>query len=268
MRGYLQRLAASVSRPEPRLRPLMGSIFAGELREENVEEVQFPIPRRIGVEKVEGQITESVTPDPAGRLTRTAPMREAGASRVDKSPHVPLPFAQQVENAPESDTQEPPRFAPLVPRQPAQAESPVLQSQEKSPERLAKPHPRPATTTGKKELEEQAVPRETRVSFQPLVLRPIVFEEARMETPQASLQPVTAREPMRRRAIYMAHRETPERLATAKESERTANEEIQIHIGRIEVIASAPPAARVARAPTNRSTSLEDYLKRRNGRAG
>lgn len=42
-------------------------------------------------------------------------------------------------------------------------------------------------------------------------------------------------------------------------------DDIQIHIGRIEVIALPPPAPRAAKAP-DRSVSLEAYLNRRDGR--
>ena len=45
-------------------------------------------------------------------------------------------------------------------------------------------------------------------------------------------------------------------------------DEIQIHIGRIEVIAVPPPSAPVREArPTHKPLSLDDYLKRGNGRA-
>lgn len=43
-------------------------------------------------------------------------------------------------------------------------------------------------------------------------------------------------------------------------------EEIQIHIGRIEVTAAPPAAARPAAVPNRKSPSLDEYLKRRPGR--
>jgi hypothetical protein len=45
-------------------------------------------------------------------------------------------------------------------------------------------------------------------------------------------------------------------------------EEINIHIGRIEVTAAAPAPARAAAAPPRKSPSLDDFLKRRPGRPG
>lgn len=44
-------------------------------------------------------------------------------------------------------------------------------------------------------------------------------------------------------------------------------DEIQIHIGRIEVTAVPPPQVKAAPAPTRKSPSLDEYLKRRPGRA-
>jgi hypothetical protein len=45
-------------------------------------------------------------------------------------------------------------------------------------------------------------------------------------------------------------------------------DDIQIHIGRIEVIAVPPPAPRAQAAPSRKGLSLDEYLSRRNGRLG
>jgi hypothetical protein len=52
----------------------------------------------------------------------------------------------------------------------------------------------------------------------------------------------------------------------ARSSQREADD-IQIHIGRIEVTAMAPAPERPAAAPRRKSPSLDDYLKRGRGRA-
>jgi hypothetical protein len=52
-----------------------------------------------------------------------------------------------------------------------------------------------------------------------------------------------------------------------RKDETHGREEVQIHIGRIEVIATPPPAARTNPAASNRFTSLADYLNERNGRS-
>jgi hypothetical protein len=72
------------------------------------------------------------------------------------------------------------------------------------------------------------------------------------------LTPVTAREDTREEKVEFFRR------ASASEREP---DEIQINIGRIEVVAVPPPAARPAAAPARKSLNLEEYLKRRRGRA-
>jgi hypothetical protein len=73
---------------------------------------------------------------------------------------------------------------------------------------------------------------------------------------------------MRTIAVRRVQPERKEHTAAAKETVRAGSEEIQIHIGRIEVIAAAPAGPRAAVPPASGSTSLEDYLKHRSGRAG
>jgi hypothetical protein len=57
--------------------------------------------------------------------------------------------------------------------------------------------------------------------------------------------------------------------AGARRAGQSAHEpdEITIHIGRIEVAAVPQPVVRPAAAPARRSISLDEYLKRGNGRA-
>jgi hypothetical protein len=70
--------------------------------------------------------------------------------------------------------------------------------------------------------------------------------------------------------ILTAPRAGQERMETAnrdgESSRERGGEDIQIHIGRIEVIA-VPPAPRAAAATPRHAMSLDDYLKRRDGRA-
>jgi len=70
--------------------------------------------------------------------------------------------------------------------------------------------------------------------------------------------------------VVRTARMTTERVAaeraTRTEIER-GSEDIQIHIGRIEVIAAPPPLQRAAPAVTRKPESLEDYLMRRDRRA-
>jgi hypothetical protein len=58
--------------------------------------------------------------------------------------------------------------------------------------------------------------------------------------------------------------ERARRLNTSGSPEREADE-IQIHIGRIEVTAVPPPTPAPVRAPARKSISLDEYLKRKHG---
>ncbi len=55
------------------------------------------------------------------------------------------------------------------------------------------------------------------------------------------------------------------RLSSSSGSPRQEADEIQIHIGRIEVTAVPPPAPPPVRAPARKSISLDEYLKRKHG---
>jgi hypothetical protein len=72
-----------------------------------------------------------------------------------------------------------------------------------------------------------------------------------------SHEPVTAQ--------VSAPRAEPRRIPQERPAARIEPErdDIQIHIGRIEVIALPPPATRAPKAP-DRSLSLDAYLNRRN----
>jgi hypothetical protein len=82
-----------------------------------------------------------------------------------------------------------------------------------------------------------------------------------------------ALEPLMPRAITPTVQRADEtgnsrRLARHLRSPSREADEIQIHIGRIEVTAVPPAPARPALAPNRKSPSLDEYLKRRPGRAG
>jgi hypothetical protein len=58
------------------------------------------------------------------------------------------------------------------------------------------------------------------------------------------------------------------RLAQQQARAERQGDEIQIHIGRIEVIATPPAAPRPMPVPARKSQTLDEYLRRGSGRAG
>jgi hypothetical protein len=65
-------------------------------------------------------------------------------------------------------------------------------------------------------------------------------------------------------------RATPPRHSDSRtrefRSSGAQDQSVEIHIGRVEVLAVAPPAPRTPAASQSRTTSLADYLARRSGR--
>jgi hypothetical protein len=257
MRGYLQRLAASVSRPERRVRPFAGSIFADNLREESAKTAR-PLVVEQNVERVarEPVTREAAAIEPA-RATGPATQEPAGVSR---------PVAAELAH-----------FAPLLSGKVAEAgsaESAVQPLEEASRESPTQPHLQPKDRRHKEEPERETLLSGAQANAGRLVVQSLVFEEGSAErSAEAGAQLVPTREPTRREplrtvAAQAARRGAQKPTTTSRAPGRGASEEIQIHIGRIEVIATAPQPARAAAAPSRRFTSLDDYLKRRDGRRG
>jgi len=80
---------------------------------------------------------------------------------------------------------------------------------------------------------------------------------------EVRLQPVAAMLP----AAAVARREAAQQQRPQSGAASRGSEEIQIHIGRIEVIAIPQQAQRAAPAKTQRGESLEAYLKRHERRS-
>jgi hypothetical protein len=96
--------------------------------------------------------------------------------------------------------------------------------------------------------------RTTTGHYSPLVLE----RSAPRSTPQALPAPPTRSAGQTQSNRGLARQQRPPPHDT---------DEIQIHIGRIEVTAVPPPPVKAAPAPTRKSPSLDEYLKRRPGRA-
>ena len=237
MSGYLTRMVAAAARPERRMRPFIGSIYAasqtdgdqgGHVIDEQVTvraagpaaipTTERPVPRReTPPAKAGPAAAPSPSPEPRERL---APM--------PLQPSAPAPIAAP---AAEARAPSPPRrptqsLAPARTQQPAEAPSPPIGE----PARIERTH------LVKKWCEQPPEPAGAAAPQRSEIARP---------APQsASTRPTS--QPPRTRAQPV----------------REAGEDVQIHIGRIEVIAS--PAAPAAPAPIrrpSRSTSLQDYLK-------
>jgi hypothetical protein len=247
MSGFLQRLCVAAIRPEPRLKPLVGSIYGGEP----------------GIDAAEQR--SSSLADPARAIHPQAPSRPAPGpieARLTHA-HEPSPGERTVYHAPLIATPAPfpPSLASVVSRltTPKQAVAvaatyaPDYGRSEGTAAQSGTAVALPAQHSGRTEEHTQPLATPT----------PASRESQRHELRLAQFMPIAMH-----RELPQPAETIPQLAPTQKATQANTGEEVQIHIGRIEVIA-VPPRG-VATEPTSRSraTSLNDYLRRRNGGAG
>jgi hypothetical protein len=219
MKGYLQRLAASVMNPRAVVQPLAGSVFTKHVASE-VSGVS-PAP------DVEAAVVHRRDTTPAPVSPREVPMER---------PAVAVPTASSQLSA----------FQPLVERSPVEAvfsrpetatETPVPEASREFAEERA-----PVVQALKSVLIDRLIPVTKEV--------PVTMEVVR------EARPLLERRIERRGIPVASHAVAPP----------APEPDIQIHIGRIEVLA-VPPAQRPAPAPPARKAmDLGAYLKRSDAR--
>jgi hypothetical protein len=267
MSGYLQRLAASAAWPSRAVHPLVGGIFAKEQRHEPRPEpgVAEPgVPESGVVELLVDRHDEALPASHARPAAETREQPKPGA-RADARPQVtPLPAeGQKASSSGGTQTQpaQPPIPGPIASIAPRGEFVPLVAGWRQS-------------TTPAQAMEEGAIEKK-------IAARPERVEGGEASAPappsaeqSAGLQPVPSAPGVRIAEVPARQEAAASREAVLKPVAATlpamgarASEEIQIHIGRIEVIAVPPQAQRAAPARTQRGESLEAYLKRHEGRS-
>jgi len=253
MKGYLQRLVDTAARDEPRVFPMAGSIFTDPVRDEDVDMSQ-PL--------LEMHANSDASPEGVEALVRPKQSdREEPVVRNEAGQRLPAVSGVLVSTKVEGqrlDTLTPNAEAPAAARaarDPFSNETPAAVRRERVMPRteavvIRPPHPE-FTSQPDAESAEELIERDTAGSQFKSPVRGDLDERP------SSLTPDQAR----------SQRDSLIRRATGQPVNADRSEQVQIHIGRIEVIATPPAAARPAHAAPSRFTSLSDYLKRRNGRA-
>lgn len=258
MTGYLQRMAESALRPGRAIRPLLGSIFAPA---DGAAASQTP-----GLEDV---FVSVVGPTPAGRLSDVLVAVDgpapAGRPSADTQPPSPAPRS----TASASDA------GPVAPYEPLIAE-PARPAHEV--EQLARQLPSDGLAAAQRATREMAEPGDRLIQSPAdaaLPARPAQISLDVVETVGAAHPARTiARSPHSSEAWVQPR--APAAFSPAKSrspirdvhAASPPGDDIQIHIGRIEVTAVRPAPAPQPAARTRRGApSLDDYLKRRDGRA-
>jgi hypothetical protein len=279
MSGILQRIAASAIRPQPRVHPFVESIFAVP-REEGFA---TPILQQ---EIQSASVPSSKTPPADAQTSQPAAMDDTAMERSmqrsdqrlgQRKASIPAqPIEARVADnatllptAASSAGRE--GFQPLLPQ-------PTHPEQEKEASTLtlqATVVPESAARPSAPEWPSSAVP--PAASSPAWRFAPLVSEVGDEDKPTSAVPAGEARSAIaaKRGSPVQASSTVPgrgpvsgARNARGQRAPQPQTDEIQIHIGRIEVIATPPPAPRALAAPVRRSQSLDEYLRRSNGRAG
>ncbi len=252
MKGFLQRIAAAAIRPEPRLKPLVGSIYAGDQGIDFAEEkpsllldpphaIRPHAPSQLAPERIETRITHAHEPSPRETPVHHEPLIA-----------MPQPF--------------PPSLASVVsqltaPKQTVSVPATHAPQQSGSKETAVETAPSPS-------LPAQHSGRTEARSQPPATISVASGASQQSERRVAQFMPIATNRELRQPAASTAKNLIPQLVPRQTAAQANTSEEIQIHIGRIEVIAVPPPGTAAPAASRSRATSLDDYLKRRNGRAG
>lgn len=244
MSGYLQRLARSVMQPAGKIRPLVGSVFAGPetSRKQSplgynldaVDTAAAPLPAF-------GQADQAILPETHELVARDLPGRDPQQGTQRLEPLLPGDSTTQLRPSPQtlrtsiSTSQN--TFEPLSPS--GQQQPPGYEENIPTPE------------SGREDARENAY----------TALMPVKALVAPMKITAAAISDTRDFGTNPGRSAGQSARN----LQSARRAEREPDQ-IEIHIGRIEVAAvsqaPAAPAARVSR----KAESLSEYLARRDKR--
>jgi len=265
--GYLQRLAESALRPPERLHPAIRPLFL-ELRSETplayfAESTGTPTAAEIR------PFPDAVASERPGQQRRPQPERQPPPDAEPASSEPVLPRKWYA----------PPVATPQPPPEP----QPVSSRHMFPEEPFAPPHVPPASDPGRPQEDtfvsanQRAAPTarfpeslHAEAAARPRVASPLFPSRGIEEQPMPAAE---LRESKRSHARAEARPASlPAALPTGRRRERPtplagyapaphAPDEIQIHIGRIEVTAAPPPAAPPIRRPPRKTPSLDEYLK-------
>jgi hypothetical protein len=231
MKGFLERLIRTAGNPAESVRPWTASVFAGR------HQGDFQV----------GPSGELAPPTPA--LGSGEETSDSAQVRISKAP---LP----------SDVEHSSTISGSPPTEIAQGGAGPGQCQNRrSPAKSLMPPPLIVDAVWPTHAAEVTQPEPARAKASPNKLAHPGNERFAAKPGRAKVEfPIGSSLPP-----YAGKRDAPATHSLAAANQQA--EEIQIHIGRIEVIAVHPPAPRTGKAP-EKEISLDAYLKRRGGRAG
>jgi hypothetical protein len=248
--GFLQRIAANVVAGRARLHPMGGSIFRDSDRGRDSEawSVHEDVTTFTDAPRAEvwAHQIPSATAEQREAVREEPPLQRTAAPAIEpKRVYKPLITVEPVEIEFE---------AGAISRR--QRESAAVTERESAP---AKPGAFPADRPRRTERPDLAeLP-----SPPPLVRSEVPAAPQRVPS---EVPAPTARMGAKTEVSRPAQQQPSAFAARRSEPERDRPDEIQIHIGRVEVIAVSPAAPRPQAPPQRRSIDLEEYLSRSDGR--
>jgi hypothetical protein len=268
MKGFLQRLAANATRTAPRIHPLVDSMYAApHVAEQAAPSLHFEST----VQSVAPQPRMSQTKAPELPQDRTQSGRNLAAPHLANHPlnaflgaeqNLVEPLVQHLIGKSTTDSSRgEEQSSPMAGSSEASHKSPTAMSLESS--RSA----------------DQGEIRLRGLEYLPVVVERLLRADApnapdaasgRQQTESRVMQAQTPRkepEPRTIAAQVNAHRQQAPVLQPSRPAQQQP-EDIQIHIGRIEVLAVPQTSPRPAAAPVRKGLNLDEYLSRRNGRSG
>jgi hypothetical protein len=267
MSGYLQRVTASAVRSQPRVHPFVESIFPASRREEPQAFV-FQANTQPGTQMAEVPSTKAFTPV----MPSNQPAPDSALSSDTAHPRPdPRPKLNPVESVSTPAT-EPPAlstpgsvafpvatisadgnvFQPLLPH-------PGQRAQESNTSLPALPAtPAPGSAVRSSSSSRAWI-------YESIVPQGVPMPSASAQGPRPA---ETAKQDLPGRTPHINSHRAAAPNAPVRRAPQSQTDEIQIHIGRIEVIAVPPPAPRAVPAPARKALSLDEYLGRNGGRAG
>ena len=250
MTGYLQRLAASVARPSPSLHPLVGSIFSGA-RQEVAEPALMQNDALAFTDDQNLFPTTRMVPDLPDGPMRRGDLAADGRAEEHAWTALPTDDSRIGQRHGEREI-----FHPLLPPKTGElGVSPML------PETVSED----AANAQSASIRLQHDRRDSSIVDAAWMAHAAVEDERTADRRNATAAPPVSGllERAGMSAVVTGDASKPARAEFSAPSRRsTQSDDIQIHIGRIEVTAVAQPTPRPAAAPARKAMSLDEYLGR------
>lgn len=233
MSGFLHRIAAGAVRPQPSAHPFVESIY----------------PNARGIDSA-GPMIQSETA--VAQVAAQASVPERLSEVADSQSHRQGRNARAIEPPIATEA-----FEALLPRQESE---PIAQSMQS---RISAERPEMGLVSSSLLREATGLP--DALEYEPMVEE----RPAGTEMLVGNKLPQVHALGENSLSLGLEHeRKQPAPIPSSARSESSRGDDIQIHIGRIEVVAVPQSEPRPAAAPARKGLSLDEYLNRRNGRVG